>query len=730
MGVRIPRALLRLVAVSAVATALALAAGGVAQAAPSYKATIRDGRVAARELLAKTGAASLSLSLVDGGRTVWQEGFGQADKATHAAPGEHTMYGLGSVSKMIATVAIMQLADEGLIDLDAPVVRYVPQFHMATPDYRQITVRMCLNHTGGFPGSEYRNLVATSRQEGYLEQMLDALSTQRLKHAPGQMAVYSNDGFTMIELLVFSVTGKPYAQYVQERIFDPMDMEHSTFPDRAFADGSYAKCYTGEQANAQEYLAAFAAGAMYSTPADMAHFASMLMNGGVYGGRRIVSAAAIAQMAQDQTAGTFRVVPKDNERFGLGWDTIQEPGLRAARAAGWNKGGDSADYHATFTVAAPAGLACVVQAVAPAGSGQLQALAQRILLHALVDKGLIARMPSTLPTDQAPPPVTNATEEQLKAVTGYFGQYNTLVHCIISKSRSRGLTVKYVAPSGETTIITGARIRTDGHFWMDGKMTWISAQSSGGRTYLYSNGIAGYGHYRENTVVGQFLPIRTPISATWTARAGDDWLLVNEMPSSVPAFGAGRPVMNFADVTGLPGYLWANVPDWGPEILDATGSDDLAAMFMQSPGVFGSRDQEDLRAFRHDGQEWMTFGSQVFRPGSGLPTLAPGPGYSVVIGPEGYAEWRAITATSAITITGAKAWHVYDAGMQSVSRGETGTAVAHAPGPGSRIIVFGDPGDEIGLTLVAEAGTARPGTPRGAVTPKRALPDAVNTLKR
>jgi CubicO group peptidase (beta-lactamase class C family) len=95
--------------------------------------------------------------------------------------------------------------------------------------------------------------------------MMTALSTARIKTTPGYMSVYCNDGFTMIEKLVSAVTGESYAQFVSDEIFTPLGMTNSKYPLTHFADGTYAKVYTGSTANPQEVVNTLASGGLYST---------------------------------------------------------------------------------------------------------------------------------------------------------------------------------------------------------------------------------------------------------------------------------------------------------------------------------------------------------------------------------------------------------------------------------------------------------------------------------
>ncbi|MCB1823040.1 MAG: beta-lactamase family protein, partial [Candidatus Competibacteraceae bacterium] len=165
----------------------------------------------------------------------------------------------------------------------------------------QITVRMLLNHSAGFGGSDYRNGFTNAPVPGYAAQVLESLATQRLKHLPGEMAVYCNDCLTMIEPLVAAVSGRPYTQFVAEEILAPLDMTHSRFALEPFPAGSFAPGYTGDRADPQEYTNAYATGGLYSTPNDMAHLAMMFMNGGRYGNVRVLSASSVAEMGSDQT---------------------------------------------------------------------------------------------------------------------------------------------------------------------------------------------------------------------------------------------------------------------------------------------------------------------------------------------------------------------------------------------------------------------------------------------
>ncbi|MGL4799784.1 MAG: serine hydrolase domain-containing protein, partial [Cellulosilyticaceae bacterium] len=106
-----------------------------------------------------------------------------------------TLYGIGSVSKVYTTMAVMQLVEQGKIDLDTPVVTYIPEFEMADARYKDITPRMLLNHSSGIMGTTFKNMLLLEDDDTYsTSHLLEALKTQWLKADPGAFSVYCNDG--------------------------------------------------------------------------------------------------------------------------------------------------------------------------------------------------------------------------------------------------------------------------------------------------------------------------------------------------------------------------------------------------------------------------------------------------------------------------------------------------------------------------------------------------------
>ena len=147
----------------------------------------------------------------------YPNGFLEAESTMESS--EQRIYGIGSVSKMYATVAVMQLVEEGKVELDGPVTDYIPNFRMADERYKDITVRMLMDHTSGIMGSTHTNgMLYLDNNTASHDELLDNLAKQRLKADPGEYACYCNDGFCLLEIIVEEVTDMSFTDYIEKNI--------------------------------------------------------------------------------------------------------------------------------------------------------------------------------------------------------------------------------------------------------------------------------------------------------------------------------------------------------------------------------------------------------------------------------------------------------------------------------------------------------------------------------
>lgn len=676
-------------AVSTISVAPAIAQTGTRAFPDAYDAA----RAAATDVMKAAGATSISLALVDGRRTLWSTTVGVVDEAG-TKPTASTLYGTGSVSKMITAISVMQLVDAGKVSLDAPVTDYVTDFRMASPEYRQITVRMLLDHSAGLPGTDYSNGLTEAPFPGYPQQVLESLATSRLKTTPGAMSVYCNDCFTLAGILVERMSGLSYTDYVDQRILTPLGMDLSRYPTAPVpAPGSYAPVITDAGVLPGEIINLLATGGLMSTPDEMGRLASMIMNGGTLDGVRILSPRAVAEMGRSQVASTLTAAPP-TFRYGLGWDSVTEPGLDAAGVHGWVKGGDTTQYHAAFTVAPDDDLAAVVLGAGTGlSAGKLEAVAQRMILTALAERGTIDAVPAPLTTNT--PPTVSPTPTQTRDIAGIYLSQGTALRVT---PRPNGALRLALLTDGEWVEQPGTLTRrTDGQYWPTGSASSpaLGLSRGWGRTFLILSKPAGMGHYLEHLVVGQKVTSIDQLSPAWQQRLGETWLNVNDHADSYLLWKS-LPTLTLTQIPGLPGILWVADP-FAPSPVNPGASDDLASMFLTVPIIQG-RDLNDLEVLHRPDGEWMRFGGALYRPLSSVPALAAGSS-DVTISPDGYAEWRTAPAAGTVTIRGNGSWKAYSADGSLIGSQAADGADVSVPA-GARLALFGPMGSTLQVHFI------------------------------
>jgi CubicO group peptidase (beta-lactamase class C family) len=284
------------------------------QSAPAATAAPAPGATAAHALTAedanawldgylpyalKTGdIAGAEVAIVKDGAVVTERGYGFADveKRTPVDP-KVTMFRPGSVSKLIAWTAVMQLVEQGKIDLDADINKYL-DFKVTGLDDKPITMRNLMQHTAGFE-EHAKGVISVKNDLPTFEQMLKAKVPARI-FPPGSTPAYSNYGASLAGYIVERVSGESFDDYLEKHIFQPLDMMHSSFrqPLQAALEPFMARGYrlASGQAEPFEYVGPRPAGSMSASADDMAHFMIAHLQDGEYHGNRILSAATARQM--------------------------------------------------------------------------------------------------------------------------------------------------------------------------------------------------------------------------------------------------------------------------------------------------------------------------------------------------------------------------------------------------------------------------------------------------
>ena len=237
----------------------------------------------------KHGLKGIALAVTEGDEILYLKGYGTAGQ-NRPMTAQTPMY-IGSHSKSITGLAIAQLVDQGKIALNAPVQKYIPWFRVADPDASQkITISHLLHHTSGLSESGYTN---RTPDDASLAEGVRALSTARLTAPVGMQFQYFNLNFSVLALVIETVTGQSYADYVQQHIFTPLQMTHTyTDPATARANGlsqGYSR-FLGFTVPWPQHHPTYelANGFLISSAEDLAHYAIALNNQGVYQGASVL----------------------------------------------------------------------------------------------------------------------------------------------------------------------------------------------------------------------------------------------------------------------------------------------------------------------------------------------------------------------------------------------------------------------------------------------------------
>jgi CubicO group peptidase (beta-lactamase class C family)/D-alanyl-D-alanine dipeptidase len=281
--------------------------------------------VIANELEAKNIPA-FSIALVDGDQVVWAAGFGHqdADKKTPATAS--TVYRVGSVSKLFTDIAVLQLAEQGKLDLDAPVSKYLPDFKPQSKFDAPLTLRQLMAHRAGLvresPVGNYFDPT-----EPTLAATVTSLNDTSIVYEPGTRTKYSNAGIAVVGQAVEETAGIEFAKYIDERILAPLAMKQSGFVLTPALEKDLATAwmwtYDGRRFAAPTFVLGTApAGNLYSSVLDLTKFVRAINNDGKGENGQLLKPETLAAMMKgDDKDG-------DARKFGLGFQLSEFEGHR------------------------------------------------------------------------------------------------------------------------------------------------------------------------------------------------------------------------------------------------------------------------------------------------------------------------------------------------------------------------------------------------------------------
>ena len=640
----------------------------------SNTAAIANARESAWKAISSGQGSGVSVAIMERGEFVLSEAMGVADRGQNRSVDRGTRFNIGSVSKMFATVAILLLVDEGKVALDAPVIRYLPEFTMTDARFRDITLRMLLNHSSGLPGSTF--FFAFEPDASMHRLLLETLKHSRLKHTPGAMSMYCNDGFTLAEMVFEQVTGRKFVAFVGDRVFAPLGMTNTTTSLGESGGANVAEYYDARSGKKypREVVPVYATGGFSSTAEDLCRFGDSLMAGG----RNLLSPASLQELYRWQPA-PFTSGLREGKWYGqIGWDYSTHIGSVGGNGSTgiqvFAKGGNSGFYSANLQIL-PAEK--MVIAMITSGKASGDKLTEPILAGVLTDRrrGVPARSPPQ-------PRVPQAIPAALDRYVGYYAsETGTMKMAIDSQRRKLILTpLGGAAPPVEL-------IYDDGYFF---------SPPSENRAYFGSrDGIDFIVQIPAGLTGGDLVTLQKLKSVLNPQRLQpelrDGFWLMRNAPAAVE-------VLDFNLLEALKSYeeLPGHVDFRGVRRIERP---DYAAM-----SGTALRDQSDLDFVEGKGGGLLRTGHYLWSAARTAGRLPVGPS-TVTIGADGFNEWRAVEAGGVLNFTlPAKGRVIVVTLGATLYDSIVDSGAVHAP-EGSYVFFAGATGDVFQVTAEGRIGT-------------------------
>jgi CubicO group peptidase (beta-lactamase class C family) len=500
--------------------------------AQGYEASINAAREAVAKELATGIPSSATAAIMVDGKIVYAEGFGLRDRAKNLQVETDTQFNIGSISKVFTAASVLVLEQEGKLSLDKPVTDYIPNFTMNDSRYKDITIRMLLNHTSGFPGSNFKDGFTAVKNRNYVEETLERLKISNLMNDPGKISIYCNDGFTIAEAVIEHVSGMSFLDFLEKRIFNKMSLDNTS---AYFKDGNQniARVYEKDSIAPLpvEYVNILGSGGISSTAIDLCKYGEILQS------ETILNPAMIEEYTKAQYGP--ETVPAGEPLFnaGLGWDHVQVHKFKNQGVDVLAKNGATLQYFSQLYVLPKEHINV---AVIFAGNANPTAVADAILQALLEEKGIVKK-----PSSDILPPQDAKIPDYFKGYEGFYTSDDNVIMKVEISADKNGMTLstydgKGFKPAGVLTY------KENGRFYRPDGINYSFAEHAEGKVMMIhpDSSNAGFVSYEK---LNNLNDIDT---STFSGRV---WV-----PRNLNQYDFFAKMIRTVTIPEIPGYIFVN----------------------------------------------------------------------------------------------------------------------------------------------------------------------------
>ena len=277
--------------------------------------------------LERTPIPGFSIAIVEDDEVIYNKAFGVERQGQSKRMTPNSILAIDALGRGFTAMAVLQLVEQGKISLDDPVIKYLPGFRTSNKDFSDlITIRMCLSNTSGIP-PQFESTPTLDGQDG-LEDFIASFDQHVIKRQPGMSHEYCDEGYSIVQHIIETVSGMDYADYMEQNVFSPLNMRNSSAVysedmDILFGhEMDLVECRPAVFSRPDPNFTA-SGSQFYATTEDLSHYMLALLNKGYYKEKQVISEASLAELFKSNTSfeglGTMLGGNGIDIQYALGW---------------------------------------------------------------------------------------------------------------------------------------------------------------------------------------------------------------------------------------------------------------------------------------------------------------------------------------------------------------------------------------------------------------------------